>query len=521
MHDHQSARHRRDEPDHSATEAHPLASPLLGPGGFAGLAQAQELQALQLHGGNAPADAHGIAAQGVTGGGQPLPHGDRIQAAFGHHDVSDVQAHVGGAAAAAASALNAQAYATGRSVAFAQTPDLHLAAHEAAHVVQQRHGVSLKGGVGQAGDAHERHADAIADAVVAGRSAEGLLDQYRGSSGSSSGLQLKEAPPASGTPAPPRDVSALSEHVLTAIAQKETRQRAIESHADTSAGVKASYASQVQGTAPWTITALKKLPAAERKKLGVTLADLRKAEARARAAGALWNKTMNSGAAPIATLKADAGVKKALGASGLTEADLERMVAFRDLRVVMDQTADAELESAAKAKGSDLTKRERRKAYTAASKKVVKDKHNTSLGMGRSSLRTYMMLDKEPKRSAMWREDMAGWQRKAVETGPEGQKIARAATADAGLDLGRARIGALVKSYLAQKPQATDEEVVHHVAKRHNPGARGYPESVVRIWKGQSKTRAKEAAKAKAEAEKAQADAPEADAAATEEGSAE
>jgi hypothetical protein len=65
----------------------------------------------------------------------------------------------------------------GNDVAFGEAPDLHTAAHEAAHVVQQRGGVQLKGGVGKDGDHYEQHADAVADAVVAGRSAEGLLTQ--------------------------------------------------------------------------------------------------------------------------------------------------------------------------------------------------------------------------------------------------------------------------------------------------------------------------------------------------------
>ena len=38
--------------------------------------------------------------------------------------------------------------------------DLHTTAHEAAHAVQGRAGAQLKGEVGQAGDAYERHADA-------------------------------------------------------------------------------------------------------------------------------------------------------------------------------------------------------------------------------------------------------------------------------------------------------------------------------------------------------------------------
>ena len=71
--------------------------------------------------------------------------------------------------------MGAQAYATGNSVAFGQQPDLHTAAHEVAHVVQQRNGVSLSGGVGAAGDSHEKQADKVADKVVAGESVEHML----------------------------------------------------------------------------------------------------------------------------------------------------------------------------------------------------------------------------------------------------------------------------------------------------------------------------------------------------------
>jgi len=76
-------------------------------------------------------------------------------------------------------AMRARAYTVGARVAFNGAPDLHTAAHEAAHVVQQRAGVQLAGGVGRTGDVYERHADAVADRVVAGQSSEALLDAYR------------------------------------------------------------------------------------------------------------------------------------------------------------------------------------------------------------------------------------------------------------------------------------------------------------------------------------------------------
>ncbi|WP_428262031.1 DUF4157 domain-containing protein [Haliangium sp.] len=119
---------------------------------------------------------HRTVAAGVSGSGGVLPHLDRIQPSFGpHRDVSHIRAHVGGAAADASEAIGASAYATGARVAFRSAPDLHTAAHEAAHVIQQQQGVQLQGGVGQVGDVYERHADAVADRVVAGQSAAALL----------------------------------------------------------------------------------------------------------------------------------------------------------------------------------------------------------------------------------------------------------------------------------------------------------------------------------------------------------
>ncbi len=136
-----------------------------------------------------PASVQQAAAHGVSGSGGSLPHLGAIQRAFGRHDVSSVQAHVGGKAAEGSAAMGARAYATGGQVAFAESPDLHLAAHEAAHVVQQRGGVQLSGGVGAVGDVYEQHADAVADCVTRGESAEALLDQHAPSGGAGTGVQ--------------------------------------------------------------------------------------------------------------------------------------------------------------------------------------------------------------------------------------------------------------------------------------------------------------------------------------------
>lgn len=142
------------------------------------------------------AAVHGIAAAGIAGAGTRLPHLEPIQRAFGpNHDVSGIRAHVGGAAGDAATQIGARAYATGNDVAFAGEPDVHTAAHEAAHVVQQRGGVQLKGGVDAQGDEHEAHADAVADRVVRGESAAELLAPYRGGERATRGVQRAPASP--------------------------------------------------------------------------------------------------------------------------------------------------------------------------------------------------------------------------------------------------------------------------------------------------------------------------------------
>jgi len=153
-----------------------------------------------------PADTLSIAADGVTGSSSSLPHAEAIQRSFGHHDVSGVEAHVGGTAAKAADAIGASAYATGHHVAFKQAPDLHTAAHEAAHVVQQRGGVQLKGGVGESGDAYEQHADAVADKVVRGESAQALLDNAVTARGASAPSMQRQA--VGGSSAAPAGIAA-------------------------------------------------------------------------------------------------------------------------------------------------------------------------------------------------------------------------------------------------------------------------------------------------------------------------
>lgn len=182
------------------------------------------LASVQMSGGGSQGDSASVrarAAQGVSGSGTSLPFLDRIQGAFGRHDISGVRAHVGGKAAEATGAIGADAFATGEDIAFGGVPDLWLAAHEAAHVVQQRGGVQLSGGVGSEGDAYEKHADAVADCVVANKSAESLLDRYAGQGSGGKAVQLHPngagpqyaPPPPPGYKAPPKSLKPTAQAV--------------------------------------------------------------------------------------------------------------------------------------------------------------------------------------------------------------------------------------------------------------------------------------------------------------------
>ncbi len=132
------------------------------------------------------------ATEGVDGASGRIPHADTIIEHLGEEHrpaIEGIQAQVGGPATDAAQSIGAAAYATGDKVGFARQPDLHTAAHEATHVLQQRSGVSLEGGVGEVGDQYEQHADAVADRVVAGQSARDLMTEVPAAGAGKIGVQ--------------------------------------------------------------------------------------------------------------------------------------------------------------------------------------------------------------------------------------------------------------------------------------------------------------------------------------------
>lgn len=131
---------------------------MIGLPGMEGFGNADVLAALA---------AEGIQPRPAVAGTGALPHADTLEASFGR-DLSGVGATVGGAAADANAAMGSEALQTGSDVAFADTPDLWEAAHETAHALDPK---EPAGGLSAASsDPAEKHADAIADKVVAGES---------------------------------------------------------------------------------------------------------------------------------------------------------------------------------------------------------------------------------------------------------------------------------------------------------------------------------------------------------------
>ena len=167
-----------------------------------------------------------IARTGVASAESTLPHADLIQDSFGHHDIGAIKAQVGGSGATASEAIGARAFAHDGRVAFASSPDLHTAAHEAAHVVQQRGGRRPASGLDTPGDPLEHHAERVADTVAAGISAEAVLDAVVDPGAPGAATAVQRAPETDKErigPTNPEYVNQHRSHILAAIADRIAR----------------------------------------------------------------------------------------------------------------------------------------------------------------------------------------------------------------------------------------------------------------------------------------------------------
>jgi Domain of unknown function (DUF4157) len=151
-----------------------------GGGECEGCKKQQELQR-QKAGSGGPAEAPEVVHQVLRSTGQPLDSDTKafMESRF-ERDFSRVRVHAGTRAAESARAVNALAYTVGQHVVFGEgqyTPNTtmgrRLMAHELSHVIQQgdvteKESLQEKLAVSMPGDAAEREADRIADAVASG-----------------------------------------------------------------------------------------------------------------------------------------------------------------------------------------------------------------------------------------------------------------------------------------------------------------------------------------------------------------
>lgn len=144
----------------------------------------KRVQRLADSGAPATPASGGADLAGLERGGVPLanPLRGRLEPLFGA-SFADVRVHDDAASHQAARDLHAHAFTVGQHVHFAasryrpaQRDGLHLLAHELAHTIQQRGGLSAPAAAGAGIDAHdaplEREADRHADAVVAGHATQ-------------------------------------------------------------------------------------------------------------------------------------------------------------------------------------------------------------------------------------------------------------------------------------------------------------------------------------------------------------
>lgn len=423
---------------------------------------------------------HEVAAQGLTGTGGPLPFLDRIQTSFGGHDVSTVRAHVGGVAAEASKALGAEAYATNESVAFQSSPSLYTAAHEAAHVIQQRAGVNLPDGMGRVGDPYEQHADAIAAKVVRGEPCEALLEalpnasrdrsdldpraEFQRTVGNSPVVQLSGTPETTTLPT----AEELTARIVRCIGVWETARgrdepRPRESDLRTVAGVRASMKSIVQTTMPNAMTTLRAHPELWPKASPpLTQPEINAAEARCRAVTSLLDAVATAAGADTKSEDFIKAQSAAISATGLSNDDVKTMFSAVELK----STVDAARQRVSEESGNAA--REKKIKEEAAA--IPADKR---MGLPTWSLTSYI-------RSEIWAEHKAAWQRKAVAAmaNDVGKRIEDVVVFEHAVPFATIQKRPLVDTELAKTPVPSEENIVKTVAQKNNPREVGYANGV-------------------------------------------
>jgi hypothetical protein len=350
-------------------------------------------------------------------------------------------------------------------------------------------------------------------------------------------LQRKGGTPAAEMVRTAEQNAQLVADIITVIQQLEVGGGAVtESSYDTSAGTKASYASKMQATVPWTLDLLKRHKEL-RTKFSITMDELKSAQQYVDDVSALWKAVRAlPGGSTLEQAKKSAVVTTKLTAAGLDDDDLQRMLTFGNWRsqvisgletrataitALHDLSAEelaaeataAELAAAlkpadkraltewrkAKKKGkppaataADLTAKERTGLETVVGTRQVvgplrQAGVDTGIGIGAGSAKRYVAqeLAHQDKKgiSAHWGEDLAAWRRYAIEKSiPEiGEKLKQASVDDEGMTLGHVSIADAVATIPKKHTTWTDSQVAWEAFKQQN-GNKGYADEALQLF---------------------------------------
>jgi RHS repeat-associated protein len=282
----------------------------------------------------------------------------------------------------------------------------------------------------------------------------------------------KDPPP---PPPPLPTAEEFTERIAKSIGLRETNQggkepKLHESYLDTVAGIPASFATWEQATMPYAITALLDHPELRSgSNPALTGEELRDANTRVLAVKTLSDSVT---AASAAKMTPDDFIKNnapAIAASGLSNDNVKTMFSAVNLRATLDKAlVDANAAGAAKTP-------EHIKSVKASIDAIpVADR----LGISATDLKTYIEVP------SMWGENLAGWQRKAVNAmaGDIGSRIEAIGESNEGKGFIMAVTRSRVDAALAKLKSPTEKQIVTRVGQKNNPKMSGYGASVWTIY---------------------------------------
>lgn len=258
-----------------------------------------------------------------------------------------------------------------------------------------------------------------------------------------------------------------------------------ESTLDTVAGVHASMATIEQATMPYAITVLRRHKALrDRARPSLTLKELNAAGARVTAVAGLLALVATAWGPGIAPDPFVAAHRRDITATGLADDDVRTMFRAEALRAALGRVrkeaevagqaaADKAARENRSAKEQEASALAARRACLTASLAALSAADR--LGLGEASLRAYA------ERPALWGENRAGWQRRAVAAMPDdvGRRIEAVAVSENGTALVIPTVRGRVIAQLATSPAPATETVVRAVAQQNNPHE---PEYGLHVW---------------------------------------